>query len=482
MKNSIRYFIVDEEKKILQVFDGELNENKLHEFVGTLPNISKDGTFPILQLSRINGEITCNLDRYDKSESIKNKHYRILEYQVKKEDLDCTEFLDTKEDCCTNAYNIYVKWEELPAIVNYIERIDLFGPAFTMDFALVYQLLEENTSQLQQFQECFTFHEVDAISFDEIQFILEAAQYRSLHLEDAVSFFRKAFENGKRNTSILRPNVQYTEENLDIIPQKSDDVLLLEKMKQEKNAIGRYAHFLEGIADMEEVYQYSSNRSFTLHCLSDEEDLYTYQVLISFPRLYEFMTYLDENYKVIKEETFQELEWDCYENRPILNKVIEEDIMENNGYRLLDFDVAEENIHIRTQKAEKVYVKWEESTDLFRYINDLIASLIKNAQVDWSMIAEKFDALSVDEQEKKQLYHAFFSCFQFGEPKEVLPNDIIMMIENHVAHPLLNLQHQKMSLQKRKKLARHNREFFALLLENDIVSFPKRLVSKISKF
>ncbi len=489
MEYSIRYFVTDDENKVLKTFHGSVDEKKLGAFLQSLPKIIKDGTFAILNISRYNAEITCNLERYYKSESIKNKNYRILEYKVREEDIDDKAFLNVENNCSTNAYNIYVKWEESPAIINYIEQIDLFGHIFTMDFSLAHQLLEQVTSSeeqanklLQQFMQCFTFNEVDQTSYDEVQLIFDAEQYPSLALQDITSSFRKAFENGKRNAKILNPNFKKEEVSLEIIPVKNEYILLIEKMKNERNAFGKYVNFLDGISDVESVFQYHSNRSFSLNCLSDEGDLYTYQVLISFPMLYEFMIHLNENYKVIKEETFQELDWDCYENSPILTKVLPKDIVANDAYRILDFSVEQDNIHIRTQRAVNVFVKWEESVALIQYINDFISSLTQKVQVDWSILAEKFDHLSVDEQEKKHLYNAFFRCFQFGEPMEIIPNDIISKIENHSSHPTLNLSRQKLILEKRKELGIRNREFFALLLENDIVSFPKQLVSKISKF
>lgn len=297
-------------------------------------------------------------------------------------------------------------------------------------------------------------------------------------LDSLPTIFRKAFENGKKNSQILLTNGRKETIDFEIIPVQTEEELLLEKMKSEKNAFGRYINFLEGISDMENVYQYHSNRSFSLNCLSDEGDLYTYQVLISFPKLYQFITYLNQNYKVIKEETFLELDWDCYENKPILSKVLAQD----SAYCLLDFHVEKENIDIRTQKATNVYVKWEESVALFRYINTMVSSLTQRTQVDWSTIPEEFDALAVDKQEKKQLYYNFLSCFQFGDPIEIIPSHIVSQIEEHSSHPTLSLEQQKRILEKRKKLGIRNREFFALLLEKDMVSFPKQLVSKNAKF
>lgn len=477
MAKTIRYFIADAEKEILYTYEGLVCQEKLNEFLNSLPKSIKEETFPILSISRINGEIKCNLERYFKSE---NKYYHILEYRVNEDNVDNKEFLTSEANCSTNAYDIYIKWEEFPEIICYIEKIYTHGNYFNIDLSLVYQLLTkvsapgDNTNiLLQKFMECFEFSEIDQIPFHEVQFILDAEQYPSLHLQKGSSYIRMAFENGMKNYQVFNPKFKENSSSFEIISAKSEYALLIERMKNEKNEFGRYVNSLEGSIEAEEVFK--SSRSFTLYCISDEGDLYTYQVFISFPSLYEFITNLNSNYKLTKEKTFEELDWDCYENKPILTKVLDTKIVNNNGYRILDFDVKKENINIRTQKAEKVYVKWEENVDLIQYIYDFISSLSGQLQVDWSNISKHFDNLPINEQEKKQLYYAFFSCFKFGKPIEDIPSNVISTIESYSSHKTFDWEYPKSILKQKKELGMNNREFFSLLLESGVVSLPKRL-------
>lgn len=480
MEYSVRYFVTDEEKKILHVYHGVICQKKLFSFLNSLPKSVKEKRFPILKISRENGEVTCNLEKYFKSDHIKNKCYRILEYQVKEEDVDNKVFLNTDHDCETNAYDIYLKWEEMPEITNYASSMKIHGKLFTIDFSIVFELLnkisaskEKTRLLLKKFMECFAFDEVGQISLEDIQFILNAEQYPSLRLEELATYFKMAYENGRINYKTFNPNAKEQSLSLQIVSTKDEHKLLVEAILKEKNPLGQYVSYLDSSTDAKEIY--GNNQCFFLNVLSEEEDLYTYKVDISFSELYKFMVSLNQTYSVVKEKIFEELEWDCYENKPILTEVLEKKVIKNNDYRILEYQVKEEDIHIRQQKVSNVYVKWEESIDLIRYIYDLISLLTTDVEVDWSNISKKIDVLPNNEEEKKRLYYNFFSCFHFGKPIEIIPSDVIKRIENYTSIFAFNLDGQKYILKRKKELGAHNREFFSLLLETRIVNFPNRL-------
>ena len=288
-------------------------------------------------------------------------------------------------------------------------------------------------------------------------------------LEDLGTQIKGALKNGINNYRFFNPNKQENSKMLELILAESTTPNILAIMEKEKNALGRYINATRGFEKLES--------GFYLNILSDEGDLYTYHVLISFPELYQFMLNLDKNYKVQKESFFEELDWDCYNNKPNIIQHLDKDIVENNGYQIVDFKVKG-HIHVRTQKAEFVFVRWEESVDLIRFINNLISLLVEEPKVDWSIITRKFDALPVDEKEKKHIYKEFFRCFKFGKPEEIIHSILISAIENYPIHPTFDLEKQKGIIKRNKELGIRNRKFFTFLLENGIVEFSERLLFK----
>jgi len=272
-----------------------------------------------------------------------------------------------------------------------------------MDFSFVYKLLGQISSSEQQnkelfeaFKMCFDFEKTDQISFDELQTIFLSGNYKSLKLEHWILYFNEAFKIGIRNYEVFHheklkdSSLKY--ELIDFGNKTEVSNLSIE------NSMDRY------IAFFKDEISGNSSQSFLLTILSDEGDLYTYQVAPYMPLLYQFVKELDRSYKITKEKTFTEIDWDCYENKPILTNWLDKSIIENDNYQILSFDVKKENIHIRMQKAESVHVKWEESIDLVIFIQDLISSLVYNEEADWSTVSKKFEEIPIDKQKKQQMY------------------------------------------------------------------------------
>ena len=110
---NLSYYLIDGDKQNIYTYYGALYLQKIQEFLNSLPKIIKEKTFPILELYRLEGKITSNLERYfDKKESDR-RYYQILEYKVKKDNVENEAFLTTKEDCNTIAYDIFLRWEEM---------------------------------------------------------------------------------------------------------------------------------------------------------------------------------------------------------------------------------------------------------------------------------------------------------------------------------------------------------------------------------
>ena len=292
-----------------------------------------------------------------------------------------------------------------------------------------------------------------------------------MKLQNEANYLRTALQIGLQNYSFFHPDRQKENEvqALIAVPRKEND--FLENLKKETTT---FSNYVKDFATNEPL----EKDSFYLKVLTEEGDLCTYKVKISFPTLCKFMAMLNQNYKITKEKVFEELDWDCYQNKPILSKVLPKEVVKNNGYKILNYSVREEDIQIRRQKAKNVYVMWEENIDFNLFINRLLESLISDSDIEWSYLSKMFDELPFDEQTKINIYTAFFTCFQFGKPIDIIPYTIVYGIENFAPNHIFSLEKAKKILEIAKEIGQKNREFFEWMLESGVVSFPLHLVLK----
>lgn len=474
-KRKINYYLGNKEDTMVSIFVADINYYKLLQLIQNIPFLQKEKTFDIIRLKKCGTnqkEVLPDLSSVLNHYAITSQNFSVLEYKFEEENIAIKEFFSSQLITLTDAYDVYVKWQERSELAIYLSEFLADGRAaktIDLDFSRIinYMLSLELSPMEQQnlfknIYECFSFSHVEDIPCDTINVINIAAFYNLFNLNTSNRHLQKIYEIGKNNFNAINFNFLKKRKN-----ENNNSKLITvsstieEEMLKSTSALGNIAAFYQDYRELK------NDNYFKCTILNSDGELYCYHGMIDYIRLYQWMNEINKKYYVTHQKRFDTIAWDCYKKVPILDNYLDPIIAKKQFYKIVNIDLSQGKVDIRNGIASNIYIEWQEIPKICIMIDQFLEDFIKKPEIDFSKFIYAINKMNITNVEKQQIINDLFSLFNFTL-SEIIPSTIIDKIKTAESFKSLDLKQAKSRLDEAIIFGTNNNQSFSLLDKNSI--------------